>query len=69
MGMRADLQAIIVRYGHDRHCLVQILRETQDLDGWLAPANRNRVGDLQADQRRVAPIASVLSASRSAKPA
>ena len=51
MGMRADLQAIIVRYGHDRHCLVQILRETQDLDGWLAPANRNRVGDLQADQR------------------
>jgi len=44
MGMRADLQAIIVRYGHDRHCLVQILREAQDLDGWLAPANRTSGG-------------------------
>ena len=38
MGMRADLQAIIERYGRDRHSLVQILREAQDLEGWLPPA-------------------------------
>jgi [NiFe] hydrogenase diaphorase moiety large subunit len=36
-GMRADLQAIIERYGRDQHALVQILREAQDLEGWLPP--------------------------------
>ena len=37
MGMRADLQAIIERYGREPHALVQILREAQDLEGWLPP--------------------------------
>jgi [NiFe] hydrogenase diaphorase moiety large subunit len=36
--MRADLQAIIERYGRDPHYLVQILREVQDIDGWLPGA-------------------------------
>ena len=36
--MRADLQAIIERYGRDQHALVQILREAQEFEGWLPPA-------------------------------
>ena len=35
--MRADLQAVLERYGRDPHYLVQILREAQDSEGWLTP--------------------------------
>ena len=35
--MRAELQPILDRYGHNRHYLVQVLREIQDLQGWLQP--------------------------------
>jgi [NiFe] hydrogenase diaphorase moiety large subunit len=36
-GMRAEFQPILERYGRDRHYLVQILREIQELEGWLQP--------------------------------
>jgi len=46
MDRRAELDAVVERYGGEPTALLQILRDAQDLEGWLPPATLTYLAQL-----------------------
>ena len=46
MERQAELEAIAERYGREPTALLQVLREAQEIEGWLPPATLTRVAKL-----------------------
>ena len=48
MERRAELDAVVERYRREPTALLQILRDAQDLEGWLPPATLTYLAQLLA---------------------